>query len=55
MLEQDSKETNYVDHKLKTRLNHAGVRIPSFLHQYYTKCYGYKNGTLLSITLNIII
>lgn len=33
-VEQEKGITNYVDHKLKTRLNHAGVRIPSFLHQY---------------------
>ena len=33
-LEQDSKETNFIDHKLKTRLCENGVRIPSFLYQY---------------------
>ena len=33
-VEQDSKETNFIDHKLKTRLSENGVRIPSFLHQY---------------------
>ena len=33
-LEQDSKVSNYVDHKLNTTLNANGVRIPSFLYQY---------------------
>ncbi|MEC8100408.1 MAG: ChrR family anti-sigma-E factor [Pseudomonadota bacterium] len=31
---QDVKKTNFVDYKLKTRLDKNGVRIPSFLHQY---------------------
>ena len=33
-LEQDTHKSNYIDYKLKTRLNSNGVRIPSFLHQY---------------------
>ena len=42
-LEQDSKETNFIDHKLSTRLCENGVRIPSFLYQYISDAPDTKN------------
>jgi putative transcriptional regulator len=42
-LEQDRKETNFIDHKLSTRLCEKGVRIPSFLYQYVSDATDTKN------------
>ena len=42
-VEQDSKEANYVDYKIKSRLNESGVRVPSFLYQYLPNASDTKN------------
>ena len=42
-VEQDSKETNFVDYKIKSRLNENGVRVPSFLYHYLPNASDTKN------------
>ena len=40
---QDVEEKNFVDYKIKTRLDQKGVRIPSFLQQYLPNASDTKN------------
>ena len=40
---QDVEEKNFVDYKIKTRLDQKGVRIPSFLQQYLPNATDTKN------------
>ena len=42
-VEQDSRENNFIDYKIKSRLDDNGVRVPSFLYHYLPNAADTKN------------